>query len=128
MLNQIRKQRKPSTPIEAFPENLVGAVSAETAKRIAGREEILIRFRQMAESAAMQHGTRVVRVNIRPTWSHEYEERSGVAVDLDVVASDEARFAYWEALDECIDKLAQSLPLADRNWLENEVSLTVIRS
>jgi hypothetical protein len=128
MQHQSGEQRKIGKPIEGLPERIADATSSEAARRIAGREEILRRLCELAESAAREHGAQVKKVSIRPAWSHEYDERTGVVVDVDVIASDDTRFAYWEALNECLDKLAELLPAVDRNWLENEVSITVMRN
>jgi hypothetical protein len=128
MQHRTGQQRKINKPLNRRPEKIADTISSESAKRIAGREEIVGRLFELAEAAAREHGIEVKKVSLRPAWSHECDERTGVALDVDVIASDDARFFYWEALNERLEKLGQSLPSVDREWLDNEVSTTVMRS
>jgi hypothetical protein len=96
-------------------------------RRIAGREAIVARICQLAESTA-GHSVRVHRIMVRAEWSHEYDERTGVVVDVEVTASNQCRFSYWEELINRLDEIAASLAPVDQSWLDREVSLTVIRA
>jgi hypothetical protein len=122
------QQRKLNQPLQGPTQKVAGTISAEAARRIAGREEILRRICELARSEAVQRGVQVNQVNIHPAWSHEYKEQAGVVVDVDVTASNDDRFSYWDALREGVDELAASLPPADRSWLESELSLAIIRA
>jgi hypothetical protein len=126
MRRQSGEQRNISGPGRRDPE-IVNVAGVEAARRIAGRDAIVARVCKLAESKA-GNGIRVRRVRVRPAWSHEYDERTGVVVDVEVSASDDNRFSYWEALNKSLDALGETLSPADRSWLDSEVSLTVIRS
>jgi len=121
------EQRKINHSIPGVPQ-IFDTIGAEVAKRIAGREQILRRVYELAQSEAAERGVKVKRVSIHPAWSREHVEKTGVVVDVDVVASSDERFSYWEALSESLCELADSLRPADGNWLQKELSLTVIRS
>jgi len=71
------------------PEKIAEAISFEAKKRIAGREEILRRLGELAESAAREYSAQIKKISIRPAWSHEYDERTGVVVDVEAIASDD---------------------------------------
>lgn len=96
-------------------------------RRIAGRQAIVARICQLAESTG-GHSVRVHRIMVRAEWSHEYDDRTGVVVDVEVTASNECRFSYWKELNNRLDEIAASLAPADKSWLDREVSLTVIRA
>src|SRR5579864_1932855 len=121
------EQRKVNHLIPSRPQR-IDTPGTEVGQRIAGREEILERVCELAQSQAAKQRVEVKKVGIRPAWSHEYDEKTGVVVDVDVVASNDERFSYWEALGESLAELADTLPSVDANWLQKELSLTVIRS
>ncbi len=115
-------------PPRGLVESIADSISAQAAKRIAGREEVVERICELAGAQAAKRNLRVNEISVHAAWSHEYDENTGVVVDVNVTASDEDRFSYWEALNERLDELAASLPQNARDWLESEVSLTVIRA
>jgi len=122
------EQRKMSQPIRGFAAGITDSVGAEAVNRIAGREALLGRICKLAKAEAAERSLRVNKLSIHAAWSHEYDEQTGVIVDIDVTASDEDRFSYWEALNERLDELAASLSQPDRDWLQSDLSLTVVRS
>jgi len=65
---------------------------------------------------------------VRAEWSHEYDDRTGVVVDVEVTRVKRVPFSYWKELNNRLDEIAASLAPADKSWLDREVSLTVIRA
>lgn len=122
------EERVTGQPPRDVVESIADSISAQAAKRIAGREEVVGRICEVARAQAAKHNLRVNEISIHAAWSHEYDENTGVVVDVNVTASDEDRFSYWEALNEGLDELAASLPQNDCDWLQSELSLTVIRA
>ena len=128
MARMITEQLNIRQPLRRISEEIACRISPETARRIDKHEKIVKRACELAESMAQEHAVKLRSITVGPTWSHEYDERSGVTVHVDIAATNDARFSYWEALNKALEDLAQSLPTAGRNWLENEVSITVMRS
>ncbi len=122
------EERVMGQPPRGVVEVIADSISTQAAKRIAGREEVVVRICELARAQAAKRNLRVNEISVHAAWSHEYDENTGVVVDVDVTASDEDRFSYWEALNERLDELAASLPQNDSDWLQSELSLTVIRA
>jgi hypothetical protein len=65
------------------------------------------------------------RVDIRPAWSHEYEETRGIVVDIEVHSPTEQALAYWQALSETLEQRALTFDAASRDFLAEHVSVMV---
>ena len=58
----------------------------------------------------------------------EYEERTGVVIDVEIKATTDERFSYWDAVCERLNELEESVPPEERCFLNDEVSFIVNRS
>jgi hypothetical protein len=68
------------------------------------------------------------KIEIRPAWSHEYDERTGIVIDIEIDAAAEERFSYWDAICERVNQLEVSLSPEEQRLLNDEISLRVSRS
>lgn len=103
-------------------------ISSEAERRFRGHEKVVQEVLSLAEKEARARGISLVKIDVRPAWSHEYEERTGVVIDVEIKATAEERFSYWDAVCEWLDQLADSLPPKEQRFLNDEISFIVNRS
>ncbi len=107
---------------------LAETLDPEAVRRLAGHERIVREVCTFAKEEAQSRRLMLLRIEIRPTWSHEYEDHSGVVIDTEIQATTEERFSYWDAMCERLNELADALSPEDRQFLNGNVSLIVTRS
>lgn len=100
-------------------------VSEEAARRLRGHEKLLEKLVFVAEQEAAARGMFLLKIDVLPAWSHEYEERTGVVVQVEVRATDEQRFSLWEGISERIDSLHDTLASEEKDFLTDEISVFV---
>ena len=82
----------------------------------------------LAKEEAQARRLTLLCIDVRPAWSHEYEERTGIVIDVEIQATTNERFSYWDAVCERLNELEDSLPSEERRFLNDEVSFIVNRS
>jgi len=97
----------------------------ESARRLRGHEKLLENPVFVAEQEASARGISLLKIDVLPAWSHEYEERSGVVIQVEVRATDEQRFGFWEGMSERMDSLQDTLAPAENDFLTDEISVIV---
>lgn len=107
---------------------LIESVSPEAARRLSGHESTVQAVCSLAKEEAQARGLSLLKIEVRPAWSHEYDERTGIVIDVEIRASSDERFSYWDAVGERLNELAESVPSEERCFLNDEVSLIVNRS
>ena len=80
---------------------------------------------EMLGQIARERAVALERVDIRPAWSHEYEETRGMVVDIEVRSPTEEALAYWQLLSETLEQRALTFDAASRRFLEENVSVMV---
>jgi len=70
------------------------------------------------------------RIVVRPSWSHEYEDQTGVVIEVEIAASDEKRFNLWDTISLRLDALLDSTSLSEeeQSFLTNKLSVIVTQS
>jgi len=112
---------------DSFPTT-VAAIDPEAARRFRGHERIMHEVCSLAKEEAQSRGLTLLRIDVRPAWSHEYDEQTGVVIDVEIKASSDERFSYWDAVCERLNELEEAVPPEERGFLNDEVSLIVNRS
>jgi len=107
---------------------LIESVSPEAARRLSGHESTVQAVCSLAKEEAQARGLSLLKIEVRPAWSHEYDERTGIVIDVEIRASSDERFSYWDAVCERLNELAESVSPEERCFLNDEVSLVVSRS
>ena len=79
----------------------------------------------VAEQEASARGISLLKIDVLPAWSHEYEERSGVVIQVEVRSTDEQRFGFWEGMSERMDSLQDTLAPEENDFLTDEISVIV---
>jgi len=100
-------------------------ISDESARRLRGHEKLLENLVFVAEQEASARGISLLKIDVLPAWSHEYEERSGVVIQVEVRATDEQRFGFWEGMSERMDSLQDTLAPEENDFLTDEISVIV---
>lgn len=104
---------------------LIETITPEAAARSRGHERIVQEVCSLAKEEAQARGLALLRIDVRPAWSHEYDERTGVVIDVEIRASSDERFSCWDVVCERLNELAESVPPEERCFLNDEVSLIV---
>lgn len=102
-------------------------ISPEAERRFKGHERVVQKALSLAEKEAQARRISLLKIEVRPAWSHEYEERTGVVIDVEIKATPEERFSYWDAVCEKLDQLEDSLPPEERRFLNDDISFVVSR-
>jgi len=100
-------------------------VSEEAARRLRGHEKLLQKLAFVVEEETAARGISLLKIDVLPAWSHEYEERAGVVIQVEVGATDEQRFSLWEGISERIDSLHDTLASEEKDFLTGEISVFV---
>jgi hypothetical protein len=103
-------------------------VSPEVSKRLKGHEQLVQNICVLASQEAHSRGLTLYKVDIRPAWSHESDEQTGIVIDVEIKATADERFAYWDAVCERVSQLEASLSPEEQRFLNDEIFLTVSRS
>lgn len=111
----------------SFPTT-IETVTPEAVQRLHGHESIAQQVCSLAKEEAQARGLALLQIDVRPAWSHEYDEHTGVVIDVEIKATSDERFSYWDAVCERLNKLAESVPPEERCFLNDEVFLIINRS
>jgi len=103
-------------------------VSPEVSRRLKGYEQLVQSIYVLASQEARRHGLTLYKIDIRPAWSHESDEHTGVVIDLEVKATADERFAYWDAVCERVSQLEAALSPEEQRFLGDDMALLVSRS
>ena len=109
---------------DSFPV-AVETSDPEAARRFRGHEKIVQEVCSLAKEEARARGLALLHIDVRPAWSHEYDERTGVVIDVEIKATTDEQFSYWDAVCERVSQLEDALSLEDRSFLTDEISLVV---
>ncbi len=117
----------PHEDVSLYPAR-TEALSPEAAGRLHGHEEIVQEICSVAKKEAQVRGLSLLKIEVRPAWSHEYDEHNGVVIDIEIKADPDERFSYWDTLSEQVDQLETTLSPEDRSFLTDEIALVISRS
>jgi len=79
---------------------LTETIDPEAARRFSDHERIVQEVCSLAKEEAQARGLTLLRIEVRPAWSHEYDERTGIVIDVEIRASSDERFSYWDTVCE----------------------------
>jgi hypothetical protein len=96
-------------------------------RRLRGHEKLLENLLFVAEQEAAARGIALLKIDVLPAWSHEYDEKTGIVVHAEVRATDEQRFSLWDSISERIDSLYDTVGPKEKKFLTDEVSVVVDR-
>jgi hypothetical protein len=103
----------------------VETTDPEAAQRFRGHERTVQEVCSLAKEEAQARGLTLLQIEVRPAWSHEYEERTGVVIDVEIKATTDERFSYWDAVCERISQWEDSLPPEEQRFLQDQTFLVV---
>jgi hypothetical protein len=82
----------------------------------------------LATAEAQARGLALHHIDVRPAWSHEYDEHTGVVIAAEVKATTDEQFSYWDAVGERLDQLGDALSPEEWSFLITEISFVVSQS
>ena len=97
----------------------------QARRRLDGHEELLKKLIVIVKREAASQAIPILKIEILPAWSHEYEEKSGIVVHVEVRATDEQRFSIWEGISERIDSLHDTIASGEKDFLTDQISVVV---
>jgi hypothetical protein len=103
-------------------------MSLEVRQRLQGHEQLVHTICMFAIQEAEALGLMLDSINVRRTWSEEYDEKAGLVIDLEIKAMADERLVYWNTLCERITHLEEMLPLEEQRFLNDEICFIVNRS
>jgi len=65
---------------------------------------------------------------VRPSWSHEYEDRTGVVIEVEIKGDTEKRFNLWDAISSKLDAFLDSISAEEQSFLTDKLSVIVNQS
>jgi hypothetical protein len=65
---------------------------------------------------------------VRPSWSHEYEDLTGIVIDVEIHGDDDKRFTLWDAISSKLDALLDSMSAEEQAFLMDNLSVVVNKS
>jgi hypothetical protein len=122
------QKAKEGTGAAGLSPMVIEIISPTAAQRLRGHERIVQAVCSLAKGEARARGLALLNINVRPAWSHEYDERTGVVIDVEIKAGADERFSYWDAMCERLNQLEDTLSPEDRSFLTSEISFIVSRS
>ena len=109
------------------PYLMIEITFPEAVRRFSGHESAIQAVCSLAQEEAQARGLALLQIDVRPAWSHEYDERTGIVIDMEIRASSDERFSYWDAVCNRISDLEDLLPLKEKRFLQDQVSCVVNR-
>ena len=103
-------------------------MSLEVRRRLRGHEHLVQTICALTRYQAAVRGLMLRTIGLRPAWSHESDEQTGIVIDIEVKATVDDRCAYVDAVCEQIHQLEASLSPEDQHFLNDEIFLIVSRS
>jgi len=93
-----------------------------------GHEKLAQTICALARKEAQAHGLALLKIDIRPAWSHESNPQTGVVIDVEVKATAAERFSYWDTVCERLHQLEASLSPEEQRFLNDDIAFIVSRS
>ncbi|MDP2601158.1 MAG: hypothetical protein Q8S00_00980 [Deltaproteobacteria bacterium] len=102
-------------------------ISPDAQERLSGYASLAEKVYSVIKDEAKRHGVLPIIV-VRPSWSHEYEDRAGVVIEVEIKGDTEKRFNLWEAISAKLDALLDSISEAEQSFLTRSLSVIVNQS
>ncbi len=109
-------------------KDITKEVFTEAEKRLANHSGLLEQLISIIETEANKLNIPVRKITARPAWSHEYDEETGVVIDIQITGSAVDRFRLWDAISEKIEKHQASFSEKENYFVAKEISFVVNRS
>lgn len=110
------------------PSPITETISPEAKRRFHDHARVVQEVCSFAKAEAQTRRLTILKIDVRPAWSHEYDERTGIVIDVEIKASSDERFSYWDAVCEQLNQMENMLSQEDQAFLTDEISFIVSRS
>jgi hypothetical protein len=110
-----------------MPQRTPVKASAEADRRMRGHGGLMERIYAIVYDEAQREHLSIHALKVRAAWSHEYDEETGVIIDVEIEGSAEQRFALWDRVSSQIEDLETSLRPDEHDFLTRCLSIIVNR-
>jgi len=111
-----------SAPVEPKIE-----ISSDAQGRLSGYASLAEQVYSVIKIEAKRYDVSPI-VAVRPSWSHEYEDRTGVIIEVQIKGDSEKRFNLWEAISSRLDDILDSISEKEKSFLTDSLSVIVNQS
>lgn len=111
--------------LKPHKQKITPEITDEAKRRLAGREYLQDKFLSIVEEEASGLNIALTRIAVRPGWSHEYQDQTGVVIEVEMAGNNDRRFGLWDAISVRLDALLSSLTGEEQAFLANNVSVVV---
>ena len=102
-------------------------ISPDAQERLSGYASLVGKVYSVIKSEAKRYDVFPI-VAVRPSWSHEYEDRTGVVIEVEIKGDSEKRFNLWDAISAKLDDLLDSISEDEKSFLTARLSVIVNQS
>ena len=102
-------------------------IAPEAERRILGYEWLMQYLYEIVYDEMQRQRVSLRQLEVRPAWSNEYDDTTGVVIDVSIEGSVEQRFALWEVISSKIEALEAYMRPGDREFFTSSVSIIVNR-
>jgi hypothetical protein len=114
-------------PVPLTDDAIAIEVAAEAEKRLATYRGLFEKLILMIVTEVRKSSIAVQTVNVRPAWSHEYEE-TGIVIDIEVSGPAEDRFTLWDIISNAFENNQASFSERENEFITEKVSVVVNHS
>jgi hypothetical protein len=111
------------TSPEAIRQTASVEIVPDVEQRLIGRTSLMRQICSLIKEEIDTFQTSA-RIRVRPAWSHEYENRSGIVIDVEANVDDDRRFLLWDAISTKVAALS-NLSEADQSFVNDNISVFV---
>jgi hypothetical protein len=102
-------------------------IASEAKERLSDHKTLATKLYRLIEQRASALKIPMRKIVVLPAWSHEYEDRTGVVIDVEIDGSADQRFSLWDAVCDEMVRLEESLPKKESRFLSDQISFVVNR-
>jgi len=117
-----------SSPAQTEAANLKQTtveIVEEAKRRLQGHEDLIAQVHSIVKEEAARLNVVINGIIVRPAWSHEYQDLTGVVIEVKMTEHKDQRFALWDSISSKLDSLLDSLTSEERAFLTDNVSVVV---
>ncbi len=97
----------------------------DDAKQRLANHEVLARKIYSVICEQLNAFQSIAKIRVRPSWSHEYDDETGIVIDVELKVDSELRFLLWDVISAKVSDL-RNISDDDRAFIQNNISINLI--
>jgi hypothetical protein len=102
-------------------------ISPAAQERISGNKSLVATVFGVIKEE-VKHAAVLPTITVRPAWSHEYEDLTGIVIEVEIEGDTEKRFTLWEAISSKLDALLDTISSEEQSFLTDNITVIVNQS